>query len=41
MELLVVLGFGLGWWILERHASRLDARRREQEKADEPPSPPD
>lgn len=39
MELLVVLAFGVGWWILERHANRIDARRRPEEDDNEPPRP--
>lgn len=39
MELLVVLAFGIGWWILERHANRIDARRRREEDGSEPPPP--
>ena len=41
MELLVVLAFGIGWWVLERHANRIDQRRKsEAEDAEKQRSPP-
>lgn len=42
MELFVVLSLGLGWWVLQRYAARLDARRRRDEAgADQQPPPPE